>query len=210
MKARAGAGHYVLAGGVAIQRTAVSAQSPTPSGQPLSQCIRSALQQFFPKVNVWGKNYSPVDDERFKSGIPGWVDELANLPFAVKPDAVTLGVFDIHYNPGGINISGGNRHSLETVIEETAHAEQFLNMWAKLPQQFAPLPVSPYVVRIHPPYSKAQDVWKGLYVVASVSAVGYDNLIEKEAKAKVQFVMNRLISSAAPNQAQVCGFNLYK
>src|SRR5438309_9064796 len=99
-----------------------------PGGEQLSPCLRDALRQYFPQQSAQGKSYSPIDDARFKAGIPGWVKAgVAITPGAVNPAAITLGLYDIHYD-SSVNISGVGVNSLETVIEEVSHTVQFLQV----------------------------------------------------------------------------------
>lgn len=54
-------------------------------------------------MKVHGKSYSPVDDARFKSGIP------SVLNIAQDNNAVTPGLYDIRFNPARVNLNGGKR-----------------------------------------------------------------------------------------------------
>lgn len=84
-------------------------------GEQISSCLRDALRQYFPQQNAQGKTYSPIDDARFKSGIPGLIK------LAADPGAVTLGLYDIHYDPSSVSLNGGSFESLKTIVEEVAH-----------------------------------------------------------------------------------------
>jgi len=148
--------------------------------------------------------YSPVDDARFKAGIPSIITEAAKYtPGAVTPDAVTLGLYDIYYNSNNVSISGGNLHSLETVIEETAHTVQFLQVWDDLKQHR----IKNFIKRgnVTTGYGDAQSAWAANYMYYSAKGLGYDNEVEKWAKNRVQSILTDLRSGG---QSQLCGFNL--
>jgi hypothetical protein len=124
----------------------------------------------------------------------------------VDPDAITLGLYDIHYDPNRVNVNGGDVESLKTVIEEVSHTVQFLQVWAGLKQD-------PYLMGKHgidtTGYASAQSAWKDYYAYYAIKGLGYDNDVERWAKNNVESIMNSLRQHAAPNQSQICGFNLY-
>jgi len=92
------------------------ARAKDTDGQQLSRCLRDALRQFFPQMTVQGNGtYSPIDNARFKPGIPGWAKAGGHLPFTVSPKAITLGLYDIYYDPTRVSIDGGNNESLQTI-----------------------------------------------------------------------------------------------
>ncbi len=66
-------------------------------GEQLSPCLRDALRHYFPQQRVHGNPYAPIDDARFRSGIP--------FPVSIRdPDATTLGLYDIHYNADRVKL----------------------------------------------------------------------------------------------------------
>ena len=79
-------------------------------------------------MKVHGNSYSPVDDARFKSGMPS----LLNM--AQDNDAVTLGLYDICFDPARVNLNGGNFDSLDSIVEELAHTLQFPQAWGSFCQ----------------------------------------------------------------------------
>jgi len=120
----------------------------------------------------------------------------------VNPAAITLGLYDIHYD-NSVTISGGGVNSLETVIEEVSHTVQFLQVWAGLkPNPWAAAKTGNDLTD----YKAAQDAWQSHYAYYAIKGLGYDNEVERWAKGNVQSIMNSLRSG---NQSQICGFDLY-
>lgn len=184
---------------------------PSPQGggqqgqQQLSPCLRDALRQYFPSQTVHGKSYSPIDDARFTSGIPEWAKLGGQLPGTVEPAAITLGLYDIHYNSQQVSITGGEKFSLITIIEEVAHTAQFLQLWAGMRASTAPksLPRKPS-------YGEAKIKWKLHYAYYGVKGLGYDNEVEKQAKDRVEYIMGELTLKDSTNIGKICGFDLYR
>jgi YD repeat-containing protein len=169
--------------------------SPQNSGEQLSPCLRDALRQFFPQQTAQGNSYSPVDDARFKNWIPGWIRDTTD------PAAITMGLYDIHYDPKTVNINGGDIEDLKTVIEEISHTVQFIQVWAGLKQRRIIEPTVDYeAARLH---------WQNHYFYYAVKGLGYDNDVERWAKQNVTTVLNNLRANAKPNQGELCGFKLY-
>ncbi len=169
--------------------------------QQLSPCLREVLRQFFPQQTIQGKSYSPVDDARFKAGIP-WLYKNTT-----DPVAITIGLYDIYYDSDCVGINGGTAFSLTTIIEDVAHAEQFLNLWKSIEHSIRD---GKYLMH-YANYEDAKFDWKIYYAwEAAKSGFSYNNLVERETKKKVVDIMNRLvIADAAINGGKICGFNLY-
>jgi hypothetical protein len=177
--------------------------------EQLSPCLRDALREFFPSQTVQGTSYSPIDDARFRSGLPALARFGGELPGTVKPVAMTLGLYDIHYDSKEVDIRGGSKFSLETILEEVSHTEQFLSAWKALGAQksITNLPLHQAPVS----YGSAKLQWAGLYAVAGILGGGYDNVFEKQAKDKVDAIIGTLQArDSATKTYNICGFDLYK
>ena len=121
----------------------------------------------------------------------------------MNPAAITLGLYDIHYD-SSVNISGVGVNSLETVIEEVSHTVQFLQVWAGLrPNPWAAAKVG----NDFTDYSAAQDAWQSHYAYYAVKGLGYDNEVERWAKGNVESIMTSLRQGG---RAELCGFDLYQ
>jgi len=160
----------------------------TKDGQ-LSPCLRDALRKFFPPVYFGGRSYSPVDEARFKSGIPSFYNTFQ------ENKAVTTGVYDIVYNPDLVKLSGGDFEDLKTIVEEVSHAEQFLHLWGALGHG----------------YGFAKNEWQTRYGLAAAKAwwktgEGYKNDVEKEAKNRVYDILEPI--QARDKDMMLCGFSL--
>ena len=138
-----------------------------------------------------------MTDARFKSGIP------TILGFGTDV-AITVGLYDIHYNPANVNLSGGGSNDLFTIIEELSHTVQFLQVWAGMKQRRI---ISPSVG-----YSHAMVQWENHYL--KYSAIGlkkngdpYENDVEKWAKNNTIDILNKLVGQTP--SGNVCEFSLY-
>lgn len=182
-------------------------QPQDSGGVQLSECLRNALRAYFPQQTAQGKTYSPIDDARFKNWIPSSIQTLAEYtPGAVQPAAVTLGLYDIHYDPNAVNINSGDEFSLETVLEEVSHTIQFLQVWNGMkPSILARGKLRDLSLN----YNSAKTEWAKKYLYYAIKGMGYDNDIERWAKANVQKILNDLRKNAKPHQGQICGFDLY-
>jgi len=87
---------------------------------------------------------------------------------------VTLGLYDIHYDPKRVSINSGDVEDLKTVIEEVSHTVQFLQVWAGLKQR--------RILQPNVGYDAAQSAWQNHYFYYSVKGLGYDNDVERWAK----------------------------
>ncbi len=184
------------------EKTVSLPQNPTySSGGQLSPCLRDALRQFFPAMKVHGRSYSPADDARFKSGIP------SVLNIAQENNAVTLGLYDIHFNPRRVNLNGGNFDSLDTIVEEVAHTVQFLQTWAKQPQAI-------YIGHDLGGYDAAKAAWSADYAYYSAkgrlqNGDAYKNDVEKWAKNRKFDILSALLSDKKlVQQGNLCGYDL--
>jgi|GEM_PF-1178544 len=175
---------------------------PQNGGEQLSQCLRDALRPFFPTQSAQGKNYSPVDDARFKNWIPGTIKTF------VDPDAVTLGLYDIHYSPDRVNINSGSFESLKTIVEEVSHTVQFLQVWAGLQQ-------NPMLMGKHgidtTVYSSAQSQWENHYAYYAAKGKAqhgdsYKNDVERWAKNRTFDILSQIRSES--KTWSLCGFSL--
>jgi hypothetical protein len=158
-------------------------------------------------MTAQGQTFSPVDDARFKNWIPTKIKLLAKLPRAVNPAAVTLGLYDIHYDPQEISLSGGDNYSLKTIIEEVAHTTQFIDIWAGLQRSS----VREFFGINSTGYGQAKRRWEGHYVhQAAKSGFSYDNAVEKWAKDRTGVILGSLQATArTQNRSELCGFKLY-
>ena len=89
------------------------------------------MRPYFPQQTAQGQKFSPVDDARFKAGIP------SDVKNTVDPHAITLGLYDIHYDSNRVDINGGDVESLRTIVEEVAHTVQFLQVWDSIKSTFS-------------------------------------------------------------------------
>ncbi|HSD48132.1 MAG TPA: hypothetical protein VLB87_16010, partial [Pyrinomonadaceae bacterium] len=178
----------------------------SPDGQ-LSPCLRNALRQFFPSMTAQGQTYSPIDEARFKNWIPKRFQRAAKLPRVVNPGAITLGLYDIHYNPERYSISGGGMANLDLIVEEVSHTVQFIQQWASLKRD----PVLEFVGVNTTGYGAAKRRWASYYVYhAAKSGFSYDNDVEKWAKDNTARILASLVADArAKNQPVLCGFRLF-
>ena len=198
-------GHFITAANGLKLVTSLSPrrllpQNPTySSGGQLSPCLRDTLRQFFPVMKAHGRSYSPVDDARFKSGIPTVVNTFQDN------DAVTLGLYDIHFNPDRVNLNGGTFSSLDTILEEVAHTVQFSQLWAE--SKYPPGGTDPG-------YGEVKNLWAARYFYYAAkgrwqNGDGYKNDVEKWAKNRKFDILNSLLSDKKLVQAgNVCGYDL--
>ena len=174
-------------------------------GEQLSECLRNALRQFFPNQSAQNHTYSPVDDARFKAGIPGWVK------IAADPSAITLGLRDIHYDRSSINLSGGSSDSLQDIIEEVAHTVQFIQLWSK--QKRNQLLYIKYGIDTTS-YESAQNRWDEHYAYYAAkgrleNGDSYKNDVEKWAKNRTADIMFALVGDPEiSKRGNLCGFDL--
>ena len=129
-------------------------------------------------------------------------------PGAVVPEAITFGLYDIHYDPNAVSLNGGRVRPLETIIEEVSHTVQFLQIWAGLRQDA-------YLLNNHgedsSDYNHAMSVWSNNYSYYAIKAVvklraPYDNDVENWAKGNVKSIITGLRQG---DRAQICGYDLY-
>jgi hypothetical protein len=146
--------------------------------------------------------------------ISGWKRQHARASHGARQTAMlaywigtsTSGLYDIHYDPRDVKLNGSDYYSLDTIIEEVTHAEQFLRLWSSLEPP-------PWRSKDTASYGTAKLHWKAVYLLFSIEAAPNfyeDNMIEEGAKDKVKVIVATLRATAAfTKQSQVCGFNLY-
>ena len=189
--------------GLGFQRGGQGGGKQVPTGgEQLSPCLRDALREFFPQQTVHGDQYSPVDDARFKSGIP--------FPTVGNIDAITLGL-NIHYDPKRVSLNGGDSESLQTIVEEIAHTEQFLPVWANT--QPSPKAVE-YRGDFTVSHSQGVNSWVVHYAASAAKGFikngdSYKNDIEKGAKNKVFDILSPLTGRLrAEGKTDLCGYDI--
>ncbi len=152
-------------------------------------------------MKVHGKSYSPVDDARFKSGIPSVLNIFQDN------NAVTLELYDIHFDPAKVNLNGGNFDSLDTIVEEVAHTVQFLQTWAKSYEAI-------YTAHDLGGYDAAKGTWASDYAYYAAkgriqNGDGYKNDVEKWAKNRKFDILSALVSDKKlVQQGNICGYDL--
>jgi len=150
-------------------------------------------------MKVHGRSYSPVDDARFKSGIP------SVLNIVQDNNAVTLGLYDIRFNPDQINLNGGNFDSLDTIVEEVAHTVQFLQLWSRSSEPPG---------GNDPGYGEVKNLWAAGYGYYAAkgrwqNGDGYKNDIEKWAKNRKFDILHTLLSDKTLiQQGNLCGYDV--
>jgi hypothetical protein len=158
-------------------------------------------------MTVHGRTYSPVDDARFKAGVPDVLNIFQDNA------AVTLGLYDIHYDPGVVTINGGNFESLKTIVEEVAHTVQFLQVWADVRKsnvQYRRTGSS------DPGYGVAKNDWAIRYAYYASKGLlkngeGYKNDVEKWAKNRTFDILSQVSNTnvLSGHGLELCGFSLY-
>ncbi|NOT49246.1 MAG: hypothetical protein HOP17_16065 [Acidobacteria bacterium] len=193
-----------------FQDASVSGVDPYVDGdhtkaQQLPQCLRDFLRPFFPTMQVGNfTTISPVDDAQFISGLPLYVSGKTT-------SAITLGLYDIHYDSGQVDLTGGqDKSSIGTIAEELAHTTQFIQIWDEQERKHGPTQS----------HKLAQSTWQGNYLAESgkiivknvaktaiSAATGValpqqdsyrDNKYEKDAQAirkTVQAAVDKLVKS---------------
>jgi len=120
---------------------------------------------------------------------------------------VTLGLYDIRFEPSRVNLNGGDFSSLDTIIEELAHTVQFLQVWAKLPQE------TYYNIDMGS-YNSATHEWALRYAYYATkgkaqNGEAYKNDVEKWAKDRKFDILSALLSDKKlAQQGNVCGYDL--
>jgi YD repeat-containing protein len=160
----------------------------------LSTCVTGLLAEYYPDMMVDGRGVSIAADARFISGVPQVVK-------AVKPDtgAVTLGLYNIYYDPQTVSLTAPTWTALGILAEELEHGKQFIGMWQAMPDQFTRWgghivgrePEEARRTNVHrPTHDEALTQWEVNYATASAAAVirGEDsyrgNEYEKLAQAR--------------------------
>jgi hypothetical protein len=177
-------------------------------GTQLSDCLRNALREYFPQQSAQGKTFSPIDDARFKEGIPSPFDWGGTIPGTVQPGAITLGLYDINYDKNFLNLSGGSSENLKTILEEVSHTIQFIQGWAKLTKStFAYIKYGVDTTS----YQAAQNAWENKVFYHWVKGgFSYDNSqIEIWAKKNANEILNKIVHDPRYTKAgNLCGFDI--
>lgn len=156
-------------------------------------------------MKAQGGSYSPVDDARFKSGIPSLLNTFQSNK------AVTAGLYDIHFDPDQVKLNGGSFDSLDTIVEELAHTVQFLQNWAQLPNNEM---IEKATGNGRRGYGAAKTEWAGRYAYYAakgrlLNGDGYKNDIEKWAKNRKFDILSTLLSDKKlKQQGNLCGYDL--
>ncbi len=177
------------------------------SGEELSLCLKEALRQFFPQQTAQGKTYSPVDQAKFKAGIPAPYNLGGSVPGTVYPGAITLGLFDIHYDTKSLNLSGGTSEQLKGILEELSHTVQFLQLWAGLRR----VPIMDKYGVDSTDYQSAMGHWgqQAAYYWAKAGGSYDKSELEIWAKNNANKILERLVNDPKYKKArQLCGFDL--
>ena len=121
------------------------------------------------------------------------------------------GIYDIHYDPSQVDLTGGqDKSSISTIAEELAHSVQFIGIWEIVEKQTGP----------SGSYSRAKDSWKIDYLTESGIIVAKDagkeilrqgtgitlpmedpylhNKYEAEAKARAKEIVESLKDNKNP------------
>jgi hypothetical protein len=183
--------------------------SVQPGGEQLSECLRNALRQYFPQQSAQGKSYSPVDDARFKSGIPTPFNWGGTIPGTVYPGAITLGLYDIHYDPTFLkSLTSGSSEDLKTILEEVSHTIQFLQVWNGLKKNM--MAMGKWGIDTTD-YSHAMSAWQShaAYYWAKAGGSYDDSEVEIWAKNNANRILEKLVNDPKyKKEGKVCGFDL--
>jgi hypothetical protein len=177
-------------------------------GVQLSDCLRNALREYFPQQSAQGKTFSPIDDARFKEGIPSPYNWGGTIPGTVQPGAITLGLYDIHYDRDYLDLSGGSSENLKTILEEVSHTIQFIKVWADLKKSTFMLIRNGVDTTS---YESAQNAWENKALYHWLKAGGsYENSqIEIWAKKNANDILNKIVHDPRySNAGSLCGFDL--
>jgi hypothetical protein len=165
----------------------------------LSACVVGILAGYFKSYSVDGRRVEIAADARFIKGIPWWANAPGKVGAGISPGAITLGLYNIHYDSSSINLQNPSWTDLETIVEELQHGVQFIEMWQNMPD--VPAQTVPRTQGVgreairrtipahRPDYGEAQTQWGLIYANAVIDAfkkgqATYDNQIEREAKAR--------------------------
>ncbi|MGD9631098.1 MAG: hypothetical protein AB7V18_17815 [Pyrinomonadaceae bacterium] len=169
--------------------------------ESLSRCIYDLLINRFSDVNVHGATRNAVSSVWFSPGTSAAV-RAYDWAAGFKTFAITIGT-TVHYDTDTLpNLSKPTWDQFEIIIEEVAHVNQFLNMWASMPaKQTVPDPTHAGPETRPPNYSEAVTQW-GLNYAAAVwnTPKGqdsyHDNAIEKPAKAEARSILQDIRSKS--------------
>ena len=62
-----------------------------------------------------------------------WAQAPAKVGLTIDPAAITLGIYDIHYDTSQVNLKSPTWDNLATIAEELQHGVQFIQMWQNMP-----------------------------------------------------------------------------
>jgi hypothetical protein len=170
--------------------------------EKLGDCVSALFDDYFPQYIVNGQGVDISRDARFVPDFNGIIPKAVKK---IKPDAwaVTLGLYEIHYDTGNINLSSPSWDALGVLAEELAHGEQFVKAWQAMPDIAEPV-VNPKDPRKlmnkyrRPTDAEAFGRYAADYVTASAIAIAnrqdpyYGNQYEIEAQQKRAVIMEDL------------------
>ncbi|MEP6850897.1 MAG: hypothetical protein ABI999_18715, partial [Acidobacteriota bacterium] len=167
-----------VGGGFNPGKTGVQKSAGLSEG--LSKCMVDLLAKYFPDYIVNGKGISIAADSR-------WIGLLRGI------DGMTTGIYNIGYN-ATINLNAPNWNGLATIAEELAHAEQFVQMWQRMPdvEIVKPGRVSGNgrISYRRPTYREAQLEWAMTYVASLANTSLYwGSQYEIDAKKKATDIL---------------------
>lgn len=174
----------------------------------LSSCVVKLLGGYFQDQLVDGRGVEIVADARFIKGIPAWASTAGNIGLTIAPKAITLGLYDIHFDGNSMNLDSPSWQDLRTIVEELQHGVQFIEMWQKLPMIRELEHPSGLKAPAHfPTYGEAQGQWQLNYALASADAwlsgrASYDNEFEAKAKQRRDDIMTDIQNKNASKFAR--------
>jgi hypothetical protein len=126
---------------------------PFDDGQ-LPGCLRDFLRPYFTNIQLGSfKTISPVDDARFSA---------SKIPATIGQGAVTLGLYDILYDPSSVDLTGGqDKSSIGVISEELYHTVQFSAFWESMEKHTG----------AKGSYIRARDSWAVAYLGESAKIV---------------------------------------
>lgn len=187
-----------------------STMSALTEDESLAKCIYDLLINRFADVNVNGAKFNAVKSVWFSPGTSAAVEAYDWAKGNWTTHAITVGT-TVHYNTASFpNLSKPTWSQFEIMVEEVAHVNQFLNMWASMPaQRLAPDPTHSGPGTRPPNYTDAVIKW-GLNYAAAVLATpkgkdSYeDNSIEAPAKAEARSIVQSIRSNISDRDGP-CG-----
>jgi hypothetical protein len=170
----------------------------------LSTCIQNLLIPSFAEVDVHGKKYHPVKDVVFGAG----VGDLVNIADSItggNTRAMTLGLH-VNYDAGYVtNLQTPTWNDLHLIIEEIAHVNQFLVMWANMPKVNQTSgggfgTSQPSGPKVAPSYKLAQAQWLINYAAAVLNTpTGQDSYSDNAVEKPAQAERDKILASLKAN-----------